>query len=396
VRDGSDLSVDDLVQDPRPVTVGLGPKSIAFVLGTRPEMIKVAPLVKLFGEQARVVHTGQHYDEQLSGQFLAELGIGRPDLLLEIGGRSRGTQIGDATSRLEAAFAAEPPAVVVVHGDTNATIAGALAANATNIPLVHLEAGLRSFDRAMPEEHNRVVADHLSDQGPAPTETNRANLAAEGIGGDKVILTGNTVVDAVQSLLPGPNERAAVLCQHDLEPSAYVLATFHRPENVDDPETLAVILSELGAIPMPVVLPLHPRTRAKVASFGLEGLLKPLRVAEPMGYREFLALAAESALLVSDSGGVQEEASIIKRPVLVVRNSTERPEILGTFAQLVPPGPLITNWVGQLLADVPGLHARLEAMPSPYGDGTSAPRSAAAISILLSRPSTTRRPGQRA
>jgi len=149
-------------------------------------------------------------------------------------------------------------------------------------------------------------------------------------------------------------------------------------------------------VPMPVVLPLHPRTRAKVASFGLEGLLKPLRVAEPMGYREFLALAAESALLVSDSGGVQEEASIIKRPVLVVRNSTERPEILGTFAQLVPPGPLITNWVGQLLADVPGLHARLEAMPSPYGDGTSAPRSAAAISILLSRPSTTRRPGQRA
>jgi UDP-N-acetylglucosamine 2-epimerase (non-hydrolysing) len=114
-----------------------------------------------------------------------------------------------------------------------------------------------------------------------------------------------------------------------------------------------------------------------------------------MGYREFLALAAEAALLVSDSGGVQEEASIIKRPVLVVRNSTERPEILGTFAQLVPPGPLITSWVGQLLADVPSLHARLEAMPSPYGDGTSAPRSAAAISILLSRPSTTRRPGQR-
>ena len=390
-RDGLDGSVERRAQ----VTVGLGPKSIAFVLGTRPEMIKVAPLVKLFGEQARVVHTGQHYDEQLSGQFLAELGIGRPDLLLEIGGRSRGTQIGDATTRLEAAFYSEPPAVVVVHGDTNATMAGALAANATNIPLVHLEAGLRSFDRAMPEEHNRVVADHLADLCLAPTETNRANLAAEGIGGDKVILTGNTVVDAVQSLLPGPNERAAVLCQHDLEPSQFVLATFHRPENVDDPDTLAVILSELAAAPMPVVLPLHPRTRAKVASFGLEGLLKPLRVAEPMGYREFLALAAESALLVSDSGGVQEEASIIKRPVLVVRNSTERPEILGTFAQLVPPGPLITTWIGQLLTDIPGLHARLSAMPSPYGDGTSAPRSAAAISILLSRPSTTRRPGQR-
>src|SRR4051794_2964209 len=185
VRDGLDRSVGDL-KDQGTVTVGLGAKSIAFVLGTRPEMIKVAPLVKLFGEQARVVHTGQHYDEQLSGQFLAELGIGRPDLLLEIGGRSRGTQIGDATSRLEAAFAAEPPSVVVVHGDTNATIAGALAANATNIPLVHLEAGLRSFDRAMPEEHNRVVADHLADLCLAPTETNRANLPAEGIGGGHV------------------------------------------------------------------------------------------------------------------------------------------------------------------------------------------------------------------
>jgi UDP-N-acetylglucosamine 2-epimerase (non-hydrolysing) len=377
------------------VTVGLGPKSIAFVLGTRPELIKVAPLVKLFGEQARVIHTGQHYDEQLSGQFLAELGIGAPDLLLDIGGRSRGTQIGDATSRLEAAFAVEPPSVVVVHGDTNATVSGALAANATNIPLVHLEAGLRSFDRAMPEEHNRVVADHLADLCLAPTETNRANLAAEGIGGDKVILTGNTIVDAVQALLPEAGERATILTHHELEAAQFVLATFHRPENVDDPETLAVILTELGSVALPVVLPLHPRTRAKIASFGLEGLLKPLRVAGPMGYREFLALAAEAALLVSDSGGVQEEASIIKRPVLVVRNSTERPEILGTFAQLVPPGSLITAWVEQLLSDISGLHARLAAMPSPYGDGTSAPRSAAAISILLSRPSTTRRPGQR-
>jgi UDP-N-acetylglucosamine 2-epimerase (non-hydrolysing) len=377
------------------VTVGLGPKSIAFVLGTRPELIKVAPLVKLFGEHARIIHTGQHYDEQLSGQFLAELGIGRPDLLLEIGGRSRGTQIGDATSRLEAAFSAEPPAVVVVHGDTNATVAGALAANATNTPLVHVEAGLRSFDRSMPEEHNRVVADHLADLCLAPTETNRANLAAEGIGGDKVILTGNTVVDAVQSLLPPPAARRAIVARHHLEADGYVLATFHRPENVDDAETLAIILSELGNVPLPVVLPLHPRTRSKIAGFGLEGLLKPVRVAEPMGYRDFLALAAECALLISDSGGVQEEASIIKRPVLVVRNSTERPEILGTFAQLVPPGPLMSTWVGQLLVDVEGLHARLSAMPSPYGDGTSAPRSAAAISILLSRPSTTRRSGPR-
>jgi UDP-N-acetylglucosamine 2-epimerase (non-hydrolysing) len=377
------------------MTVGLGPKSIAFVLGTRPELIKVAPLVRLLGDQARLIHTGQHYDEQLSGQFLAELGIGQPDVLLGVGGRTRGTQIGDATSQLEASFAASPPDVVVVHGDTNATVAGALAANAANIPLVHLEAGLRSFDRAMPEEHNRVVADHLADLCLAPTETNRANLAAEGIGGDKVIITGNTVVDAVQMILPGPGERGGILARYDLEPAEYILATFHRPENVDNPDVLATVLTELAAAPVPVVLPLHPRTRSKVAAFGLEGLLKALHVTDPIGYRDFLGLAAESALLVSDSGGVQEEASILKRPVLVVRNSTERPEILGTFAQLAPPGPMISLWIGQLLADVPGLHARLGAMPSPYGDGTSAPRSAAAISILLSRPAAPRRPGQR-
>ncbi len=147
---------------------------------------------------------------------------------------------------------------------------------------------------------------------------------------------------------------------------------------------------------MPVVLPLHPRTRGEGHRLRARAACsKALRVTEPIGYREFLGLAAESALLVSDSGGVQEEASVLKRPVVVVRSSTERPEVLGTFAQLAPPGPMISSWIGHLLADVPGLHARLGAMPSPYGDGTAAPRSAAAISILLSRPAAPRRPGQR-
>ena len=362
---------------------GLSAGSVAIVLGTRPEMIKLAPLVRVLGDAARVIHTGQHYDNNLSDQFLAELHLGQPNFRLGVGGQSRGSQIGDATSQLECHFRQHPPACVIVHGDTNATVAGALAANALSIPLIHVEAGLRSFDRAMPEEHNRVVADHLSDLCLAPTEVNRANLAAEGIGGDKVLLTGNTVVDAVQELLPSPQERGPILSRHGLTPAGYVLATFHRPENVDDPDQLATILEQLGSCSLPVVLPIHPRTEARVASFGLEKLLDPLRTIEPTGYREFLALAAECALLVSDSGGVQEEASVLKRPVVVVRNSTERPEILGTFAQLVPPGPLISSWVDELIADLPGLHARLSMMPSPYGDGTSALRSAAAIPVLL-------------
>ena len=366
-------------------------RSIAVVLGTRPEMIKMMPLLKLLGDRGRMIHTGQHFDDDLSGKFLRELGLGAPSLHLEVGGRRRGSQIGDATLLLEEHFNADPPEVVVVHGDTNAALAGALAANASGIPLIHVESGLRSFDRAMPEEHNRIVVDHLADLCLAPTETNRANLAAEGIGGDRVILTGNTVVDAVLELLPPPPEQHAVLAQHGLEPGRYVLSTLHRPENVDDPEVLGMILSELGRCDLPVLLPLHPRTRASIEDNGLSGLLAKVQVLAPIGYIEFLSLAASSALLVSDSGGVQEEASVLKRPVLVVRNSTERPEILGTFAQLVPPGPLVGAWISQLLGQGPQLLNRLQALPSPYGDGTASLRSFAAITTLLSRPTLSRR-----
>jgi UDP-N-acetylglucosamine 2-epimerase (non-hydrolysing) len=364
----------------------LRPDSVAVVVGTRPEMIKVAPLVRLLGDRARFLHTGQHFDEKLSGQFFAELGLPPPAIHLGVGGQRRGSQIGGATAALEEHFADDPADAIVVHGDTNATVAGALAANALGVPLVHVEAGLRSFDRAMPEEHNRIVVDHLADLCLAPTETNRANLAAEGIGGDRVILTGNTVVDAVLELLPSPMERHEVLAPLSLEPNRYVLATFHRPENVDEPEALRTILEELGQLPLPVVVPLHPRTRARIESLDLEDLIKGFIVLDPIGYREFLALASMATLLISDSGGVQEEASVLKRPVLVVRRSTERPEILGTFAQLVPPGPLLSAWANQLIAQVPQLHQRLESLPSPYGDGTAALRCAAAITTLLTRP----------
>jgi UDP-N-acetylglucosamine 2-epimerase (non-hydrolysing) len=243
----------------------------------------------------------------------------------------------------------------------------------------------------MPEEHNRTVVDHLADLCLAPTETNRANLAAEGIGGDRVMLTGNTVVDAVCELLPPREERLAVVAEHGLEPGRFVLSTMHRPENVDEPDTLGTILAELGRCDLPVILPLHPRTRASIEHHGLGEMLAKLRVLAPLGYPEFLSLAAGAALLVSDSGGVQEEASVLKRPVLVVRNSTERPEILGTFAQLAPPGPLIGAWISELLGQGRQLAQRLEAVPSPYGDGTSSLRSFAAITTLLSRPASSRR-----
>ena len=245
--------------------------------------------------------------------------------------------------------------------------------------LVHIEAGLRSHDRAMPEEHNRVVADHLSDICCAPTQTNVDNLAAEGIEGDRVVLTGNTIVEAVNGLLPSESARVALCAEHGVEPGSFVLSTFHRPENVDNPTTYRAILEQLAALDVPVVLPLHPRSVKRAEEHGLGGLLAQLKVVEPIGYQDFLGLEAESALLISDSGGVQEEASIVKRPLVVVRNSTERPEVIGTFAKRVLPGEDIGIAAREILDDLEAVHERLGKMDSPYGDGTASQRSIDAI-----------------
>ncbi len=363
---------------------GFAPQSVAVVLGTRPEIIKLAHCIRLLGDAVLIVHTGQHYDPKLSGSFFPELGLSEPDVFLEVGGSSRGHQIGEATSRLDALFAQYNPVAVMVQGDTNAVVAGAIAANAQGVFLCHIEAGLRSFDRLMPEEHNRVVADHLSDLCCAPTQVNVENLAAEGIGGDRVVETGNTVVEAVTELLPSSEERVALCDRYDVEPGRFVLSTFHRPENVDDPDNYRAILEDLAKLPVPVLLPLHPRSVRRASEHGLDDLLDQIRVTEPIGYRDFLGLEAESALLISDSGGVQEEASIVKRPVIVVRNSTERPEVIGTFATRVLPGPDIGEAARPVLDDVAGSHAELAGLASPYGDGTASQRSLEALAEQVS------------
>jgi len=359
---------------------GFAPKSIAVVLGTRPEIVKLSQIIMRLGDAARVVHTGQHYDSNLSEIFFRELGLAPPDQFLQVGGSSRGHQIGEGIKALSAFFAEDRPRAVLVQGDTNAVAAGAFAANANNVFLCHIEAGLRSHDRAMPEEHNRVITDHLADLCCAPTMVAVDNLMAEGIPGVRIALTGNTVVEAVTELLPPRDERLAILTRHGLEPGKYALATFHRPENVDVAERFAAILEELSGLPVPVVLPLHPRSVARANTFGFENLLLKLRVIDPIGYREFLGLEAESAVMVSDSGGIAEEASVVKRPVVVVRNSTERPEVMGTFAVLVQPGPQIgaeaRRWLDKGWA-------HLENIPSPYGDGTASQKSLEALAEHL-------------
>ncbi|MFE5535460.1 non-hydrolyzing UDP-N-acetylglucosamine 2-epimerase [Streptomyces sp. NPDC056492] len=363
----------------------LAPRSVAVVLGTRPELVKLTELIKILGPAAHVVHTGQHYDTDLSERFLTDLSIPEPTYLTGVGGRPRAVQISAALTQLDAIFAAHPPHAVVVQGDTNAALAGALAANARAIPLLHVEAGLRSHDRDMPEEHNRILIDQLSDVLCAATPDNLRNLLAEGVSPARVHVTGNTVVEAVHSQLPGPTERAAQLKEARLLPDGFILATVHRPENTDDPAALRAILSELSSLAeyMPVLLPLHPRTRARINSAGLATLLAPVRVTRPLGYRSFLALAQHAALLISDSGGLQEEVTVLGRPLIVVRNSTERPEAMTDFATLVRPGPELGQAARTALALGPTGRARLATLPSPFGDGQASQRIAARLAELI-------------
>jgi UDP-N-acetylglucosamine 2-epimerase (non-hydrolysing) len=358
---------------------------ITLVCGTRPELIKLAPLLRFFGGDCAVVYTGQHHDRSLYSLIRADLPAAKRFHELAIGSARRGVQLGRAVAAVDEVLAAGPAGVVLVQGDTTSALAGALAANAHGLPLVHVEAGLRSHDRAMPEEHNRVLIDHLADLCCAPTDLNRRNLLAENIPAERIAVTGNTVVEALQTALPRAEDRAAVLAARGLVRDEYILATIHRPENVDDPCRLAAVLRELGALPRPVVFPLHPRTAKSVERFALTRLLDPLLVLEPQAYPAFLALAAEAAVIVSDSGGIQEEASVLKRPVVVVRRSTERPEIGGTFGVLVPAGPRIGVEVAKWLDDVAGHRERLGRIASPYGDGEAGRRIAEAIERVLRR-----------
>ena len=355
------------------------------ILGTRPEIIKLAGVIDGLGSDALVIHTGQHYDDALSQVFLDSLGLPAPLHRLQLGAMSRAEQIGRGTAELATRLDHIGPDAVIVQGDTNSALAGALAANCTGYPLIHVEAGLRSYDRAMPEEHNRVLIDHLADLLAAPTQVAVGNLAREGIAGDHVVCCGNTVIEAVHRQLPDPVRRRALLDRLGLRAGHYVLATIHRPENTDDPSVLARILDELAALPMPVSLPLHPRTVAAADQAGLGAKLARLQVIEPMDGTDFLALTAEAAVVVSDSGGVQEEVTVLGVPLVVVRRSTERPEALAQFATLVRPDGIARAANAYLAAGVQ-LRRKLAATPSPYGDGTASETIVREISTRYGSP----------
>ncbi|MGW3227127.1 non-hydrolyzing UDP-N-acetylglucosamine 2-epimerase [Kitasatospora sp. NPDC001095] len=353
---------------------------VALVLGTRPEIVKLAGVARLLGPRARIVWSGQHWDPALTSTFFAQYGLPRPHHLLQgVGGEPRGRQIGRMVSALSDHLAARPPAAVVVQGDTNTAAAGALAAHCAGIPVVHVEAGLRSFDPDMPEEANRRLIAPLADLHCAPTATAAGHLLREGVEPDRVVITGNTVVEATLETLPDEAEAHRIVAEHGVTPGGYVLATIHRPENTDDAARLAQILDQLAALELPVLLPLHPRTGAAVEAFGLRGPAARLRRTEPLDHAGFLALARHCRLLVSDSGGVQEECTVLKRPLVVVRNSTERPEaVRAGFARLARPGHQLARALREMLADEAAAD-RLARLPSPYGDGQASAEIVAAL-----------------
>lgn len=350
---------------------------IVTIIGARPQFIKAAPVSRQFALMPNVdevlVHTGQHYDSNMSAVFFDELGIAPPKWNLGVAGGTHGAMTGRMLESIERVLLEERPDWALVYGDTNSTLAGGLAAAKLHIPVAHVEAGLRSFNRRMPEEINRVLVDHLSSALFAPTETAVGNLEREGLGGERAHLVGDVMYDAVLHFGPIAHDRTGVMEAHGLRSRGFVLATVHRAENTDDPERLSTIVEQLIATSatLPVVFPLHPRTRNLLEEAGLlERTLDALIVTAPLGYLEMMALERHAAVVATDSGGVQKEAYFHEVPCVTLRDETEWVELVETgWNRLCPPrsGAPIAETV---LAAV-GTRGHGHGL---YGDGQAAKR----------------------
>jgi UDP-N-acetylglucosamine 2-epimerase (non-hydrolysing)/UDP-GlcNAc3NAcA epimerase len=294
------------------------------VIGNRPQFVKAAAVSRRLRERCDevIVHTGQHYDDELSRIFFDELGVPAPAHELDAGGGSNTAQTARILERLEPILADLSPKLVLVYGDTNSTLAGALAARQAGIATGHVEAGMRSFDRAMPEELNRVLTDHASDLLLCSTDTAVANLEREGARGE-IHLVGDVMADVSLAFRDIAEERSQVLDDLGLERGGYLVVTAHRAGNVDRPERLEALVSLLEALPAPVVLPLHPRTRERLQAAGLMERLGGIKVVPPLGYLDFLKLARHARAVLTDSGGVQKEAYLLGVPCVTLRDTTE-------------------------------------------------------------------------
>jgi len=346
---------------------------IMLVVGTRPEIIKMAPIIRALKKHSLpfiFVHCGQHYDYNMSQQFIEELELPKPDYGYKVKVYSPGSQTGRIMSIIERVVKKAKPKLVLVEGDTNGVLASALAAVKLNVPVGHVEAGLRSFDLRMPEEYNRRLVDHVSTYLFAPTDNARKNLEKENVWG-KIYVTGNTVIDAVIEHLPIAEKKSRIL--EKIWFKKFALVTAHRAENVDDPVVLKNFVEVFIEAPLPVVYPVHPRTRKRMRQQRIWRKLsssKNVQVLPPLGYFDFLLLMKNCEMMLTDSGGVQEEATAppVRKPVLVIRLSTERPEAVEAgFAKVVG-----VEKDKILMAMEHTLNKKVErSRVSPYGDGTA-------------------------
>jgi UDP-N-acetylglucosamine 2-epimerase (non-hydrolysing) len=319
---------------------------VVVVAGARPNFMKVAPVLAALGRagvQHVFVHTGQHYDASMSEAFLRDLSLPEPAWHLGVGSASHAVQTARVMEAFEKVLEAERPDWVVVVGDVNSTLACALVAAKFDggCRVAHVEAGLRSNDWSMPEEVNRVLTDRLSNLLLTPSRDVRMNLLHEGIAPDRIVFVGNVMIDSLLRLLPRARE-LNIAAEIGVRTGGFAVTTLHRPSNVDDPNQLRVILGALGRLAreLPIVLPLHPRTQDRVRSFGLAALLEPLIVRGPLGYVEMLGLQDAAALVITDSGGLQEESTVLGVPCLTLREATERPVTVTEGTNALAPWPL--------------------------------------------------------
>jgi UDP-GlcNAc3NAcA epimerase len=296
---------------------------ILTVIGARPQFIKAAPVSKVLREKndEKIIHTGQHYDENMSKIFFDELEIPRPDYNLNIGSGNHGYQTGMMLMKIEEILLDEKPDAVMVYGDTNSTLAGALSASKLLIPVIHIEAGLRSFNMAMPEEQNRILTDHISKLLFCPTETAVGNLKNEGIS-KGVYDVGDVMLDATMQFKEKASKSSKILEKLGIEGMDYILATIHRAENTNSPTKLKNIIESLGKSGLYIILPLHPRTRKYIKMYGIK-IPGNINMIEPVGYLDMIQLEANSQKVVTDSGGVQKEAFFLKKPCITLREETE-------------------------------------------------------------------------
>ena len=364
---------------------------VCIVIGTRPEIIKLAPILRYCASHKidyEVAHTNQHYSESLDKVFFDELGLEKPKYNLQVGSgaiafledSTHGRQTAMMLERVERVLLKEKPDLVIVHGDTNSTLAGALAASKLRIPLAHVEAGLRSYDRDMPEEINRVITDHISDFLFAPTDKEAQILRREGVGNDRIFVVGNTVVDSLMQNLKQATKRHDMLERFGVKKSGFFLITAHRPRNVDNEKNLRGILSALGELHrkygMPIVYPMHPRTQRMFKRFGMKAPAG-ITITEPLGYLEFLQLMSNAKLILTDSGGVQEEACVLRIPCVTLRENTERPETLDVGANI-----LAGTDPKRILKSVENMLQKKPDWNNPFGDGKAAERI---MEVLIGR-----------